>query len=305
MNAITYQLLHSHKCRVRCPFGRQVMSCVYLITLSHAERTTMESKRHFAHLIEESFNFCFGPKTVLFWAAAKEAHAEGGFHYHVCVRLAKGQRFNRPLKMMREKGIQPHFAEGRGLEGYFGAYQYVKKEDPEVEHSAEHPQSIAEPRTRPANRARREKAREKRCKFISREVGEGEGQEGQAKEKEVKLSKKEVGDIVLEKGIRSFKELIVEAETRRRAGDETLSTFVLNRGRKVAEETVELANLLAGSIEEVQLSQRTRMKVVEGATIFTSHFNVLSWGGGGQKFSFFQSACNENALARNLAYGRS
>ena len=58
---------------------------------------------------------------------------------------------------------------------------------------------------------------------------------------------------------------IFSAETRRRQGDEQLSTFILNRGQKAAEETVMLANKMAHSHEESVLLKRSRIEALKAS----------------------------------------
>lgn len=250
------------------------MSTVYLVTFSHAERGEIENKRKFGEILEEAFNESFGPGTVLFWAAAQEPHAGEGHHFHATLKLDRARRFSKPSQWLRSRGINVHFAEGaeegsegEGNRGYHGALSYISKHDTTVVKSSGHPATVEEPRTASASRVHRESNRLKRSRFLADSAGEGEGREPQAEGKAVKLSKSDVGAIVLESGIHTFKELMVEAERRRRAGDNTLSDFILNRGQKAAEEVVKLANEMSTSIEEVADSQRSRVDVIKACLV--------------------------------------
>lgn len=140
----------------------------------------------------------------------------------------------------------------------------MTKEDSQVAHSPRHGPVQTLPRTAAATRARREGSRRRRCPFLAEGLPGEEFPDQETKPKEVRLQKADVGKIVIEEGIKTFQQLLEEAQRRKLRRDETLSTFVLNRGRKLSEETVELANLMAESLNEAQLTQRKRVDVLAG-----------------------------------------
>lgn len=243
------------------------MAVVYLATLSHAERGPVQSKVAFANILATTFNECYGTKdaeAVRWWAAAEEPHAQGGIHYHVALKLKRSCRYGAPSKKLKAMGLVVNFSEGVGEgdggRGYRGALDYISKTDPAVAKSEGHPQVIpAEPRTATATRRRQDA---KRSRFISDEAGEGVGPDTVKKEKEIKLSKWDVGEMAREKGIKSFRDLMAEAERMYLAGDNTLSKFIRNRGQKHAEEAVNLAQEMAGSIKESENRNRNRVEVL-------------------------------------------
>jgi hypothetical protein len=246
------------------------MSTVYLVTYSHAEKGPLQSKNEFGEVLEEVWNGCFGSGTVLYWASAQEPHREGGYHYHATIKLDRPRRFTRPSETLKSRGIKVHFAEGaeEGSEGgYRGALAYISKQDMAVVKSSCHPQALPEPRTTSAIRTHRQNCRQRRSRsrFLADSAGEATGQDTEGKPKVVKLSRSDVGTMVLEKGIHSFKALMVEAERLRRAGDNTLFDFVVKSGQKTSEEVVKLANEIATSIEDEKVSQRTRMEVLSAS----------------------------------------
>ncbi len=76
-----------------------------------------------------------------------------------------------------------------------------------------HPREIAVPRTAAASQARRVHSTNRgsrRSRFISDETGEGEARS--SSQKPVKLQRSEVGQLVMEKGIKTFEELIHEGD---------------------------------------------------------------------------------------------
>ncbi len=67
-------------------------TAVYLVTLSHAERVpAVRGKADFGERVEASFCHAYGD-VVSYWCASEEAHKEGGFHYHLAIKLTRSFR---------------------------------------------------------------------------------------------------------------------------------------------------------------------------------------------------------------------
>ncbi len=77
------------------------MPRVYLLTLAHAEKAPDLSKRAFAERVEQSFRACYG-NVVEYWCVSSEPHQEGGFHYHMSLKLKRSLRFSGPRKELSD-----------------------------------------------------------------------------------------------------------------------------------------------------------------------------------------------------------
>lgn len=96
------------------------MSAVYLVTFSHAERSSVNSRQEFGELVAESF----GRGAVERWAVCREPHSEEGWHFHCAIKLRRSLRFITAKRKLQAKDIVVHFARPEGSGGYV-ASQYV------------------------------------------------------------------------------------------------------------------------------------------------------------------------------------
>lgn len=102
---------------------------VFLVTLAQAPDDM--TKQSFSALLIEAFEEN-GDAVIEKWVCAKERHRDGGFHFHMAIKIDRQKRW-RALKeyIRRSHGINVHFAnkqkepEDRTL--YDGAYGYVVK----------------------------------------------------------------------------------------------------------------------------------------------------------------------------------
>ena len=141
---------------------------------------------------------------VMYWCAAKEAHEEAGYHFHMSLKLRRSLRFSRP-----EAGCKVNFSEPPTGAGYYHAHSCVIKSDKQAVSSNEHPHNVVRPHTDEASRKRR---RSRRCRFIA--DGTEPLDDDTKCKKPKKMTKSDVGDIVLEKSITTFDELLVEGSSK-------------------------------------------------------------------------------------------
>jgi hypothetical protein len=256
---------------------------VYLVTLSHAERVPqVTGKQDFANKVAEAFFLCFGD-VVSCWCSSKELHSDGGYHYHLALKLRRSYRFAKVAALLRADGICANFAAPPEGSNYYHALAYVTKSDTDAAKSSGHPVSVPRPRTEAASRSRRPSVR----RFLA------DGTEAldpiAVEEKPLKMSKVDLAEIVLSEGIKTYDQLLLEgvalyfsllmkvhknivlernfmllsaAEKRRRVSDAQLFNFIIMRGRKSVEETVMLTNAMKTSVEDAAMSQRTRLQVL-------------------------------------------
>ena len=151
---------------------------VYLITYSRAdiERFT---KENFAHIVKEKFEEAH----VLQWACCRELHRDGGYHFHMCIKLNKIKRWLAIKQLIHEEhDIVVHFSSTHT--DYYSAWNYVQK-DWDFVQSEGHPDllSAGVPRTTRALEVRR------------RRRGDGNSSE---RNKKSKLTNLIISDTILE-----------------------------------------------------------------------------------------------------------
>ena len=247
------------------------MSAVYLITLSQAGGT-VASKKDFGEAIARAFQHLYGNGSVMYWAACEERHQDGGVHYHASIKLSRPQRFSRARAHLDEQhGMNVNFAAGQG--GYFGAYSYIVKEDPEPFHSERHPAELEAPRTQVALQARQRRAAERRAAESSTHSQQAEAEEAaEAEEEEAKLTKVDVARLIVDEEVSTMRDMLALAETKKREGDESLYKFIINRGRRQIEELIGLSREMDTSVEQQAYSQMSRMDKLAG---MLTHYYAL------------------------------
>ena len=109
----------------------------YLITYSQAQRSIFPSRESFAKACAQALG---GDKIVGHYACAEEPHGDGGFHYHVAMKLNRAQRWSTAKKILKEAGAIVNFQGPPGTEGmYAWMYYYISKYDRMLYHSVQHP----------------------------------------------------------------------------------------------------------------------------------------------------------------------
>ena len=201
---------------------RQVRQ-VYLITYSRAAPELVDSRQTFARYIVDSFQHTPDAPKVLQWVCSQEKHHDGGIHYHMAVKLERCYRWLQVRHRIKNNyGIDVHFSDNHYH--YFSAWQYVTKEDPEALVSDGHPDLSNHPRTTRACQANHE----------SEDGG------SRKRQKKTRLSAYEVSQIAFSKGIRTRLQLLALANQQKNEGKTDLAEFVVNRGKKVVNEAIEV-----------------------------------------------------------------
>ena len=109
----------------------------FLVTYSQADEQLCPASEDFAAMVVEAFTANDEPYP-LYWACGREAHQDGGTHYHMALKFEKERKWKSAWNFLVEKyRVHTHFAAEAKM--YIGAYRYVTKADPEPLHSENHP----------------------------------------------------------------------------------------------------------------------------------------------------------------------
>ena len=109
---------------------------VYLVTYSQANLEQFPTRRSFAEAVVGSFHS--STTRVMHWVCSRESHRNGGFHYHMALKLDRCRRWLCSKKFLKEQhSISVHFSDLHY--NYYSAWKYVTKEDEHVLESNDHP----------------------------------------------------------------------------------------------------------------------------------------------------------------------
>ena len=140
---------------------KDVRRQAYLVTYSRADTGAFD-RRGFADAVVNAFK-SVTKSSIKQWCCCQERHEDGGAHFHMALLLNKATRWLRVREYLDNfLGIAVNFS-GHG--GYYTAYNYVLKEDPNVEFSRGHPKKVMKPRTYVASKLRAGKEKLKVAKF--------------------------------------------------------------------------------------------------------------------------------------------
>ena len=155
---------------------------------------------------------------------------------------------------------------------YYTAWQYVTKEDNDVMMSRNHPDlwNAGPPPTMAASEAAVEE-----CRGLQQNEMEGE-QSGEKKSGSARsVSKKrkrpprlnmfEVSEIAVSKGIKTYVELLALAKRQKTEGKTDLAQFIVNRGKKAAEEAIRTGWEMENSEETLRRERMSRMEILHAA----------------------------------------
>ena len=191
---------------------RRAFRSVFLITYSQANMALVPTRGDFVRFVTNAVESAT-PAQLLQWVCSQEAHADGGLHYHMAVKLDRQQRWLaiRDRLQIRE-GIRVNFQDQHTC--YYDAWKYVTKEDAEPISSPGHPDLRNEPppRTLAALRARRHA-----------------GDEPPAK-KPKRLRVIDIATIITSKGIKSYLELMALSKVQKDEGKNDLYEYILTKG---------------------------------------------------------------------------
>ena len=127
---------------------------VYVITYSQADIERYD-KESFATLVCDSFTDIDADIRVLQWVCCRERHQDGGFHFHLAIKLNKLKRWLCVRRTLSTRhNVNVNFSSAHN--DYYSAWCYVTKEYDFVE-SIGHPdlRSASIPRTTNALAVRR------------------------------------------------------------------------------------------------------------------------------------------------------
>ena len=127
---------------------------VYVITYSQADIERYD-KESFATLVCDSFTDIDADIRVLQWVCCRERHQDGGFHFHLAIKLNKLKRWLCVRRTLSTRhNVNVNFSSAHN--DYYSAWCYVTKESDFVE-SIGHPdlRSASIPRTTNALAVRR------------------------------------------------------------------------------------------------------------------------------------------------------
>ena len=106
-------------------------------------------------MLEAKFNAGPGKARVSHWACCLEEHQEGGFHYHVSLKLSAPKKWLMVKNTIaKEHNVTVHLSDNH--DNYIAAYKYVCKTDNQVFHSVSHPDfsEIGSPKTKNSTQPR-------------------------------------------------------------------------------------------------------------------------------------------------------
>lgn len=109
---------------------------VYLVTYSQCDASGL-TRQSFANLIVEAWTAGSRSKVVQ-WVCSQEAHADGGNHFHMALKLSVKKRWLAVRNYVKNNhGIDLNFSDSH--DNYYTAYTYVVKEYTEFVMSENHP----------------------------------------------------------------------------------------------------------------------------------------------------------------------
>ena len=127
---------------------------IFLITYSQVDVQKCDSKERFSDIVRGAIERATQAKIVN-WVVGEEVHHDGGFHYHMAIKLDRQQRWLVIRdRVQTDHAIAINFSDGHP--NYYSAWLYATKEDPSPLESANHPDlhNYPGPRTTAATRAR-------------------------------------------------------------------------------------------------------------------------------------------------------
>ena len=158
----------------------------------------------------------------------KEAHQNGGSHYHICIKLNKNKRWGRVKRKLLENGVNVNVMEGHS--NYITAFRYVNKSDTEVLLSDSHPDLdlAISSKTSKARKARRSRKRNSDVLSTTKTK----------QNKPKRLSKIDVMEIIKSENIKNETDLLSLATIQSEEGLNDLKVFIANNRERVCRELI-------------------------------------------------------------------
>lgn len=230
----------------------------YLVTYSQADLEKVPTRERFADLVVDAF-LEGGEKQKakpLHWACCQEEHADGGKHYHLCIKLSQPKRWKTVKSHVAVyHKIILHFSSAH--DNYYSAYKYVTKSDKNVYHSKDHPNlaDAGSPKTKNCIKAFRQKSSKSKS----------EKPECPKPKKPRRLSNLDVHEILLENQIKKKDELLALGKEQYVEGKKDLLSFVLSRNSKNIEDLIANTWQIEASRSIVERRNMSRMQLIEAA----------------------------------------
>ena len=252
----------------------------YLVTYSQANLEQFPTRRSFAEAVVGSFHS--SNTRVMHWVCSRESHRDGGFHYHMALKLDRCRRWLCSKKFLKEQhSISVHFSDLHY--NYYSAWKYVTKEDEHVLESNDHPDlwNSKAPKTSTAC-SERKKSRVSREIYDeqtesdddlhedSSEAAEkksADEKERKSKKRKKRLTPFELSEIIVEKGIRTRTELLAFANKQKLEGKCDIAEFIANRGPRVVAEVLNTAWEMTNAQDKLERSKKTRLELLQEAAL--------------------------------------
>lgn len=245
---------------------------IYLATYSQADECRFPTRKSFAEYLVEKFDAGSTKVKVVQWVCCKEAHKEGGFHYHCAFKMSGQKKWFGPWKTMHNDGVVVSFSEKHDY--YVSAYTYVIKQDEHFILSNGHPNldGIGSPRTKAcmASNKRRSSARNE-LKFLddSQDASQDEGSPKKKKTEKRKWNRKieaiDVADFIIKQNISTKTQLYAEANKRKEEGECDLAIYIFKRSEKYLSELISKAWSMHNAQRQLSDNAKTRLDRLEEA----------------------------------------
>ena len=225
------------------------MRKVYMITYSQANLEKCPDRKTFAEFVLKAFDFENSTVKPLHWAVCKEAHQNGGSHYHMCIKLNKNKRWGGVKRKLLENGVNVNFMEGHS--NYITAFRYVNKSDTEVLLSDSHPDLdlAISPKTSKASKARLSRKRNSDVLSTTKTK----------QHKPKRLSKIDVMEIIKSKNIKNETDLLSLASIQSEEGLNDLKVFIANNPERVYRELISKTWKLEQAQNKIKRSSESRI----------------------------------------------
>ena len=235
----------------------RVQRLVHLITYSRANLNKFKDRRSFAEAVAHAWRETTASE-VIQWVVCREIDANTSdaddvntFHYHMALKLSKRSRWLSVRNYLDQHyGIQVHFSAHHNT--YYSAYRYTVKDDPEYLLSDDQPRLANRAPPRPEKAIARHKAK----------AGSGDAG-GRRKRRKRGLSVYEVSELIQTRRIKIRVQLMALAASQNREGKSDLAMFICNRGTKVVDECLAVAEELSSAEEKRARMEKTRVEILQ------------------------------------------
>jgi hypothetical protein len=214
---------------------------------------------------------CGGGKNVNYFAAAREPHKNGGFHYHVSILCSLSVRWKKPWRYLQDvHGIVVNVSTAPiEREFYDGAYLYVTKWDRNYKHGhvlKQHPthQECIDA-DKDARRSIAKKANTASSAAAKTRKAASSANEPKSKKmkKEKKIDRLDQLDFIIENKLKTDEELLDCVDRRRReVGDRNIALAFTSLNEKKRIDLIKDAWKMKGSTATVAAMKRSRMDVI-------------------------------------------